>query len=181
MPGVAAASTVETFVALKLFIETWRWAGVPIYIRAGKMLPVTATEVFVEFKRPPMETFGEIVPGTSAHLRMRISPDIAIGMGVRVKTPGERMTGNDVELILTEQAADDMPPYQRLLGDAMRGQSELFARQDLVEAQWRVVEPILGNVTPLYDYEPGTWGPDEAHQLIASDGPWINPKAQEER
>ena len=93
VPGVAAASTVETFVALKLFIETWRWAGVPVYIRAGKMLPVTATEIVVEFKRPPSETFGEIVPASSAHLRMRVSPDIAIGMGVRVKTPGERMTG----------------------------------------------------------------------------------------
>ena len=104
--GVAATSTVETFVAVKLFIETWRWADVPIYIRAGKMLPVTATEVFVEFKRPPMESFAEIVSGTSAHLRMRISPDIAIGMGVRVKTPGERMTGSDVELMLTAQAAN---------------------------------------------------------------------------
>ena len=179
VPGVDPGSAVETFVALKLFIETWRWAGVPIYIRAGKMLPVTATEVFVEFKRPPMETFGEIVPGTSAHLRMRIVPDIAIGMGVRVKTPGERMTGKDLELALTQQAADDMPPYERLLGDAMRGQSELFARQDLVAAQWRVVEPILGNVTPFYHYEPGTWGPDEVQQLISSDGPWINPKVQE--
>lgn len=174
--GVDPASTVETFVAVKLFIETWRWAGVPVYIRAGKMLPVTATEIFVEFKRPPIETFGEIVPGTSAHLRMRIDPDISIAMGVRVKTPGERMTGSDVELALTEQAADDMPPYERLLGDAMRGQNELFSRQDLVEAQWRAVEPILGNATPLYDYEPGTWGPDEANQLIADDGPWSNPK-----
>jgi len=179
VPGVDPGSAVETFVAVKLFIETWRWAGVPIYIRAGKMLPVTATEVFVEFKRPPMETFGEIVPGTSAHLRMRIGPDIAIGMGVRVKTPGERMTGKDLELALTQQAADDMPPYERLLGDAMRGQSELFARQDLVAAQWRVVEPILGNVTPFYHYEPGTWGPDEVQQLISSDGPSINPKVQE--
>jgi glucose-6-phosphate 1-dehydrogenase len=177
VPGVAAASTVETYVALRLFIETWRWSGVPIYIRAGKMLPVTATEVIVEFKRPPIETFGEIVPRASAHLRMRISPGVAIGMGVRVKTPGERMTGSDVELSLTERAADDMPPYERLLGDAMRGQSELFARQDLVEAQWRAVDPILGNVTPLYHYEAGTWGPEEAHQLIDGDGPWINPKA----
>ncbi|MGC2057171.1 MAG: glucose-6-phosphate dehydrogenase [Candidatus Sulfotelmatobacter sp.] len=176
VPGVNTASTVETFVALKLFIETWRWAGVPVYIRAGKVLPITATEIFVEFKRPPIETFGEVVPASSAHLRMRVSPDIAIGMGVRVKTPGERMTGSDVELSLTEQAANDMPPYERLLGDAMRGQSELFARQDLVEAQWRAVEPILGNVTPFYHYDPGTWGPDEAQQLIASDGPWINPR-----
>ena len=179
VPGVAPASTAETFVALKLFIETWRWAGVPVYIRAGKRLPVTATEVFVEFNRPPIESFGEIVPASSAHLRMRISPDIAIGMGVRVKTPGERMTGSDVELTLTERAADNMPPYERLLGDALRGVSELFAPQDLVQAQWRVVEPILGNVTPLYDYEPATWGPVEAHPLIAGDGEWINPKTDD--
>ncbi|MGD1078210.1 MAG: glucose-6-phosphate dehydrogenase [Candidatus Sulfotelmatobacter sp.] len=178
VPGVAASSTVETFVAVRMFIETWRWADIPIFIRAGKMLPVTATEVFVEFKRPPIEAFGEIVSGTSAHLRMRLSPDISIGMGVRVKTPGERMTGSDVELTLTEQAADDMPPYERLLGDAMRGQSELFARQDVVEAQWRAVEPILGNVTPLSEYDPGSWGPDEAQTLIAENGPWINPQIQ---
>jgi glucose-6-phosphate 1-dehydrogenase len=177
VPGVNHASTVETFIALKLWIENWRWAGVPIYIRAGKLLPLTATEIVVEFKRPPLETFGEIVPTSSAHLRFRIGPDIAIGMGMRVKTPGERMTGNDVELTITEQAADDMPPYERLLGDAMRGQTDLFARQDLVDAQWRAVERILGNVTPFYHYEAGTWGPDEANQLIAADGGWINPKS----
>jgi glucose-6-phosphate 1-dehydrogenase len=101
-------------------------------------------------------------------------------MGVRVKTPGEQMTGSDVELILTEQAADDAPPYQRLLGDAMRGLTELFTRQDVVEAQWRAVDPILGNVTPAHPYEPGTWGPDGADQLIASDGPWINPTVEKE-
>jgi glucose-6-phosphate 1-dehydrogenase len=128
-----------------------------------------------------METFGETVPDASAHLRMRISPDIAIGMGVRVKTPGEQMTGNDVELTLMEQAADDMPPYERLLGDAMRGLTELFTRQDVVEAQWRAVDPILGNVTPVHLYEPGTWGPDETHQLIGTDGPWINPAVQEKK
>lgn len=176
--GVASGSTVETFIALRLYIESWRWAGVPIYIRAGKMMPVTATEVFVEFKRPPMETFGETVPGSSAHLRMRISPDIVIGMGVRVKTPGEQMTGNDMELTLTEQAANDMPPYERLLGDAMRGMTELFARQDVVEAQWEAVEPILGNVTPVHSYQPGTWGPDKSRQLIAGDGEWIDPKVE---
>ena len=104
VPGVRAGSTVETFVAVKLFIESWRWAGVPIYIRAGKMLPVTATEVVVQFKRPPRETFDELVPAESGHMRMRISPDVTIGMGVRVKLPGERMVGEDVELILTEQA-----------------------------------------------------------------------------
>jgi len=177
VPGVAPGSTVETFIAVKLFIDTWRWAGVPIFIRAGKEMPVTATEVVVEFQRPPRETFGEIVPTSSAHMRMRLSPDISIALGVRVKVPGERMVGNDVELLLQRQAAADEPPYQRLLGDAMRGDNELFARQDLVEAQWRAVKAILGNVTPLYTYEPGTWGPEEAHQLIGAEGPWINPQA----
>ncbi len=181
VPGVAAGSTVETFVAVKLFIDTWRWAGVPIFIRAGKVLPVTATEVVVEFERPPRESFGEIVPAASSHMRIRVSPDIGIGLGVRVKVPGERMVGNDLELMLQRQAAADEPPYQRLLGDAMRGISELFAREDLVEAQWRVVQPILGNVTPVYTYEPGTWGPEEAHQLIGADGPWINPHVAEEK
>ena len=176
VPGVAPGSPVETFIAIKLEIDSWRWAGVPIYVRAGKMLPVTCTEALVEFKRPPRETFGEIVPTTSAHMRIRVSPDLTIGLGVRVKTPGERMVGRDVELELHRQAADDIPPYERLLGDAGRGNSELFSRQDLVEAQWRIVEPILGNVTPLYSYEPGSWGPEEAHQLVANDGPWVDPK-----
>jgi glucose-6-phosphate 1-dehydrogenase len=176
VPGVAAGSTVETYVAVKLYIATWRWAGVPIYIRAGKELPVTATEIIVEFRRPPRETFGEIVPIRSSHMRLRVSPDISIALGVRVKLPGDRMVGNDVELILQRQAAADEPPYQRLLGDAMRGISELFARQDLVEAQWRVVQPILGNVTPAYAYDTGSWGPNEALQLIGSDGPWIDPQ-----
>jgi len=177
VPGVAPNSTVETYAALKLSIDTWRWAGVPIYVRAGKSLAMTATEVVVQFKRPPRESFGEIVPSLSAHMRMRISPDISIGLGLRVKVPGERMVGDDVELILTRQTIDDVPPYQRLLGDAMRGISELFTRQDLVEAQWRVVDPILGNVTPIYPYSPGSWGPEEAYQLVGCDGPWLNPEA----
>ena len=176
VPGVAPASPVETFVAIRLEIDSWRWAGVPIYIRAGKMLPVTCTEALIEFKRPPREAFGELVPATSAHMRIRVSPDMTIGLGVRVKTPGERMVGRDVELELHRQAADDIPPYERLLGDASRGNSELFTRQDLVEAQWRIVEPILGNVTPLYSYEPGSWGPEEAHQLIGAHGPWVDPQ-----
>jgi glucose-6-phosphate 1-dehydrogenase len=106
---------------------------------------------------------------------MRIGPDIAIGLGLRGKLPGERMVGRDVELMLNEQADTEMPPYQRLLGDAFAGNGELFARQDFVDAQWRVVEGILDNVTPLYKYEPGTWGPEEAGRLIGNDGPWINP------
>jgi glucose-6-phosphate 1-dehydrogenase len=180
VPGVAPGSTVETYIAVKLSVDTWRWAGVPIYIRAGKEMPVTATEVVVEFKRPPRETFGEIVPTTSSHMRFRVSPDITIALGVRVKAPGEQMAGSDVELVLKREAKADEPPYQRLLGDAMRGNRELFARQDTVEAQWRVAQPILGNVTPVYIYEPGTWGPEEAHQLIGADGPWINPQTLQE-
>ncbi|MGD0500100.1 MAG: glucose-6-phosphate dehydrogenase [Bryobacteraceae bacterium] len=175
-PGVAPGSTVETFVAVKILIDSWRWAGVPIFIRAGKLLPVTSTEVYVEFKRPPRETFGEIVPTSSAHMRLRISPDISIGLGVRVKAPGDRMAGVDVELELQRQAANDLPPYQRLLGDAMGGVGDRFGREDLVEAQWRVVEPVLGNVVPLHIYEPGTWGPKEADRLIGADGPWIDPQ-----
>jgi glucose-6-phosphate 1-dehydrogenase len=175
--GVPADSKVETFVAIRLAIDSWRLAGVPVFIRAGKCLPVTATEIFVEFKRPPRETFGEIVPATSSHMRFRISPDIHIGLGVRMKAPGERMVGNDVELSLTREEADDLPPYQRLLGDAMRGTEDLFARQDQVEEQWRIVDPILGDRAPAYPYQPNTWGPEEAQPLIGAHGPWRDPRA----
>ena len=175
VPGVARGSNVETFIAIRLEIDSWRWAGVPIFIRAGKMLPVTCTEATVEFKRPPRETFGEHVPPSSAHVRIRVSPDVTIGLGLRVKTPGERMIGHDVELDMHRQAPDVMPPYERLLGDASRGNTELFSRQDLGEAQWRIVQPVIGNVTPVYTYPPGTWGPEEASQLIADHGPWIDP------
>ncbi len=175
VPGVAPGSTVETFGAARFEIDNWRWAGVPIFIRSGKMLPVTAAEAIVEFKRPPRETFGELVSPASGHMRFRISPNVTVAFGARVKTPGDRMVGDDVELILTRQPAADMPPYQRLLGDAMNGNSELFTRQDIVDAEWRIVNDILGNVTPLYSYEPGTWGPNEAEQLLGNDGPWLNP------
>lgn len=173
--GVKHGSTVETYIAVRVFIESWRWEGVPIYIRAGKNLPVTATEVSVQFRRPPRETFGELVPCGSAHMRFRLGPDMAIGMGLRVKQPGDRMAGDDTELILAARAASYRLPYQRLLGDAMRGNSDLFGREDIVDAQWRIVEPILGNVTPLYSYETGSWGPEEATRLIGADGPWRDP------
>ena len=117
---------------------------------------------------------------TSGHMRMRISPDVSVGMGVRVKLPGERMVGEDVEMILTEHAPSLLPPYQRLLGDAIRGLGELFGRDDIIDAQWRVVEPILDNATPVYRYKPGTWGPDEAEALIGADGRWRNPQPAEE-
>jgi glucose-6-phosphate 1-dehydrogenase len=179
--GVAPGSNVETFIAIRLHIDSWRWAGVPIFIRAGKMLPVTCTEAIVQFKRPPRESFGELVPGGSAHMRIRVSPDFSMGLGIRIKIPGERMVGRDVELDLHYQSGDNMPPYERLLGDACRGSIELFSRQDLVEAQWRIVEPILGNVTPFYSYLPGTWGPEEANQLIGNDGPWVDPMVASEK
>ncbi|MDE2238929.1 MAG: glucose-6-phosphate dehydrogenase [Rhodospirillales bacterium] len=175
LEGVRPGSMVETFIAVRLFIESWRWEGVPIYIRTGKCLPVTATEVSVQFRRPPRETFGEMVPGGSAHMRFRLSPQTEIGLGLRVKQAGERMAGKDRELMLTAQEAASRPPYQRLLGDAMQGKGDLFGREDIVDAQWRVVRDILDDVTPLYDYEPGSWGPGEAAQLIGADGPWRDP------
>jgi glucose-6-phosphate 1-dehydrogenase len=174
-PGVAPDSTVETFAALRITIDNWRWAGVPVYIRAGKELAVTCTEVFIELRRPPRETFGERVPLSSGHLRIRISPDVVIALGLRVKVPGDRMVGRDAELMVTSRPGDLRPPYQRLLTDAMYGNQELFAREDGVEASWRIVEPILGDKTALHAYEPGGWGPAEARKLIGRDGPWIDP------
>ncbi len=175
--GVKPLSDVETFVAVKLFVDSWRWAGVPIYIRAGKKLPVTANEVIVEFADPPRSVFGEVVTG-SAYVRTRLSPDVSIAMGLRTKHPGERMTGDNVELMLTRRSITPVPPYQRLLGDAMRGDNELFGREDIVDAQWRIVEPVLKDRPPALIYEPGTWGPEEAASLIGDDGPWRDPAPQ---
>ena len=175
--GVAPDSQVETFAAVRLFVDSWRWADVPFYIRAGKCLPVTVNEVVVEFKRPPRQTFGEKVPAASNHLRLRLSPEVVIALGVRVKRPGERMLGEDVELVATHQRGDEMSPYERLLGDALHGDSSLFGRQDALEAQWRVVDPVLGGVTPLYEYAINTWGPPEADRVVAGDDKWFDPKA----
>jgi glucose-6-phosphate 1-dehydrogenase len=175
-PGVKSGSAIETFVAAKLFIDSWRWADVPIYIRAGKALPLTAMEIMVDFKRPPRESFAEVVAPASGHLRIRIGPDVAIALGLRVKHPGERMEGQDLELILTEQESTSMPPYQRLLGDAMHGVGDLFGRQDIVDAQWRIVEAVLNLEAPPIAYAQGSWGPEETNELIGTDGPWHNPK-----
>ena len=141
--GVRPDSTTETYVAVKLFVDSWRWAGVPIYIRAGKCMPLTAAEVTVEFKTPPRSTFGETLDPSANYMRARLSPDVGSAIGLRMKHPGERMTGDNVELSLMQRAGSDMPPYQRLLGDAMRGNNELFGRADTIDAQWRIVEPIL--------------------------------------
>ncbi len=175
VPGVRPDSSTETFFAAKLYIDTWRWADVPIYLRTGKKMPLTATEVWVEFARPPRETFAENVKPSSGHMRMRISPDIEIGLGLRVKEPGERMLGKDVELILTRAGTSDLPPYQRLLGDALRGIGQLFAREDFVEAQWRVVAPILGDAAPVHPYEVNSWGPRAADRILVAGDAWLNP------
>ena len=174
-PGVAADSRVETFAAVRLYIDTWRWAGVPFYIRAGKMLPVTCQEVIVTFDRPPRATFDEQA-GLPNHLRLQLSPSVVIALGMRIKKPGEQMEGEDVELIATHQAGDDMTPYERLLADALRGDQALFAREDEIEAQWRIVEQVLGDVEPVHEYDPHTWGPEEADRMIEADGGWINPQ-----
>ena len=174
-PGVDPHSTVETFVAVRLHIDSWRWAGVPFYIRSGKCLPLSSTTVTVEFTRPPREAFGEVVPLMSNHFRFRLSPDVLIELGIRVKMPGEIGVGEDVALTLVQNEGDVMAPYERLLGDAMLGTPALFALEASVEEQWRIVEPILGSATPLYFYEKNTWGPAEADQIIAGDGFWYNP------
>ncbi|MEO6779691.1 MAG: glucose-6-phosphate dehydrogenase, partial [Bradyrhizobium sp.] len=174
--GVASDSKVETFAAIRLHIDTWRWAGVPFYIRAGKRMPVTATEVVVELKRPPQAVFDTITQSETNYLRFRLSPNVTISLGARAKLPGEAMVGEGVELFVRQSTADEMTPYERLLGDAIRGDPTLFVREDGVEAAWSVVDPILGNVTPAHEYAPNTWGPIEADQIIACDGGWRNPQ-----
>jgi len=173
--GVADNSQVETYAAVKLYVDSWRWADVPFYIRAGKCLPVTCTEVVVEFRRPPREVFGELVPSLSSHLRLTLNREVLIALGMRVKVPGERMAGEDVELIVTRQPGDALTPYERLLGDALRGDPGLFGRQDAIEAQWAVVDPILGDILPVYEYARGSWGPREAQRLIDGDDGWLDP------
>jgi glucose-6-phosphate 1-dehydrogenase len=164
---------------VRLFIDSWRWEGVPFLIRAGKRLPVTSTTVTVEFKRPPRETFGETVPISSNHLRLRLSPEVLIGLGVRVKVPSERMEGKDVELIVCQNEGDALAPYERLLGDALAGDQTLFGTQARVEEQWRVVEPLLRGGAPPTIYEPGSWGPPEAGALVPPGTAWHDPRASE--
>jgi glucose-6-phosphate 1-dehydrogenase len=173
--GVAVDSPVETFAAVRLHIDSWRWAGVPFYIRAGKCLPVTATEVMVTLNRPPQQVFDELGPDRANYLRFRLSPTVFIALGARAKVPGETMLGEAVTLVARHQAGEEMAPYERLLGDALRGDATLFARQDSVEAAWRVVDPILGDATPVHTYEPGTWGPPQAARMAAEMGGWHNP------
>ena len=177
-PGVATDSQVETFAALCLHIDTWRWAGVPFYIRAGKCMAVTTTEVTVDLKRPPLAIFDEPEPAHSNYFRFRLSPEVVISTGARIKQPGEAMRGEAVELIAHQCPHLEKSPYERLLGDAIRGDTSLFTRDDSVEAAWCVVEPILGNVVPFAEYEPGTWGPAAATAIVGAAG-WHNPTREQ--
>jgi len=176
--GVAPDSDVETFAAVKLFIDSWRWADVPFYIRAGKSLPVTATEVRVELHRPPQRVFAEYeeLPRDTNYYRFRLNPTVQIALGARVKAPGESFMGDEVELSFTdEDEADEMSAYERLLGDAMDGENLLFAREDGVEAAWRVVDDVLVHHERAYPYKPHTWGPPQAEGLIHDADGWHNP------
>ena len=173
-PGVRPDSTVETFAAVRLHVDSWRWDGVPFFIRAGKCMPVTATEVMVTLKRPPLRKFR---PEDANHYRFRLGPDVVIAVGAQIKKPGEQMESEPTELMLVQRPeGEEMDAYERLLGDAMAGDHLLFTRQDAVEAQWAIVQPILGDVTPVLEYRPGTWGPPEAGRLTADVGGWFNPK-----
>ena len=171
--GVAPDSNVETFAALRLHINTDRWAGVPFYIRAGKELPVTATEIRVEFKMPAHPMFDACEDRNANYIRFRLSPSVTISIGARTKLPGEEMIGKHVELLLTQAAGDEMTPYERLIGDALEGDQSLFVREDEVEAAWRVVQPVLDLPSPVEEYEARSWGPASASALI--DGGWHNP------
>jgi len=174
--GVAPDSRVETFAALRLRIDSWRWQGVPFLIRAGKCLPISTTEVLVRLKPAPLAAEG---PDQANYLRFRLSPDVTIAVGARIKKPGVPMTAERTELRLVESRGGDeaMEPYERLLGDAIAGDPSLFAREDSVEAAWSIVGPILGSDTPLAEYDPGSWGPPEAARIAADVGGWHNPVA----
>jgi glucose-6-phosphate 1-dehydrogenase len=178
-PGVSKDSYMATYAALRLYVDDWRWEGVPFYVRAGKSLKMTCTEVLVELKNPPPVVFPEKMDRKGNYVRFRLSPQVAIGIGARRKNPGEGMTGEPVELSLIDQPEQRqksrLGDYERLLGDAMSGDATLFARQDVVEAAWAVVDPVIHGPSPLHEYECGSWGPPEADALVAEVGGWNTP------
>jgi glucose-6-phosphate 1-dehydrogenase len=179
--GVAKTSQMPTYAALKLYVDSWRWDGVPFYVRAGKALSMTTTEVMVELKNPPQVVFNEATPSMGNYVRFRLSPQVIIAVGARAKRPGEGMSGHPVELSVVdgEREGEGVPArlgdYERLLGDAMAGDATLFARQDVVEAAWAIVDPIIKGASTMYEYEPGTWGPPQADRLVADVGGWNTP------
>jgi len=172
-PGVKPGSTVETYAAVRLEVDSWRWAGVPFFIRAGKCLPLTATEVMVDLKRPPL---SRLSPEESNYFRFRLGPQISISLGARVKRPGAKLVSMPTELAAVRNAAgDEVEAYERLLTDAMKGDPTLFVREDAVETAWRVVEGILDGATPVHPYAPGSWGPTEADRLTDGLEGWHDP------
>ncbi|HEX3157058.1 MAG TPA: glucose-6-phosphate dehydrogenase [Gemmatimonadaceae bacterium] len=172
-PHVAPDSQVATYAAVQLHVDSWRWWGVPFFIRTGKRMATSVTEVVVEFKAPPHVVFDEPEPSMGNSVRFRLGPDMGISVGARAKRPGEELTGEPVELSLVGHIhGDPIGAYERLLGDAMEGDATLFAREDAVDLQWKIVEPLLQASTPLHAYEPGTWGPPEANELPAVVGGW---------
>ena len=182
VPKVSRQSDVETYCAVRLFIDSWRWEGVPWYLRSGKCLPMTAAEILVELKPPPSSLFADATPGTGLgnYLRFRISPHAGIALAARVKRPGKEFVGEQHELYLSEQLAGAEPPYERLLSDAMIGDGALFTREDAVEAAWAVVDGVLKRHAPVIRYARGSWGPEEADRLIAGPGGWHAPTLSRE-
>lgn len=179
-PGVAPDSYMATYAALRLYVDSWRWDGVPFIVRAGKSLAMTCTEVMVELKNPPQVVFKEAAPAMGNYIRWRLNPKVTIAIGARAKLHGEKMIGTPTELSVVEEEAQGeggrMEAYERLLGDAMQGDATLFARQDVVEAAWAIVDPVIHGPSPMFEYEPGSWGPKEADALTASVGGWNTPK-----
>jgi glucose-6-phosphate 1-dehydrogenase len=176
-PGVAADSQVETYVAVELYIDSWRWQGVPFYIRTGKCLPVTATEVIVELKPPPQKIFDYIGDEHPNYLRFRLGPGrVAIALGARAKMHGEAMRGQEVELFAANVQGDEMSAYERLISDALKGDGTLFARGDGIESAWRIVDGVLNTDKPVHHYPPGSWGPIIADPFLPLPGRWRNPQ-----
>jgi glucose-6-phosphate 1-dehydrogenase len=179
-PGVSKTSYMATYAALRLFIDSWRWEGVPFYVRAGKSLKMTCTEIVVELKNPPQVVFTEPTPSVGNYVRFRLNPQVAIAIGARAKRPGEGMAGEPLELSVVEQPVQGkdgrLGDYARLIGDAMAGDATLFARQDVVEAAWAIVDPVIHGPSPMFEYEPGSWGPPQADRLVADIGGWNTPR-----
>jgi glucose-6-phosphate 1-dehydrogenase len=183
-PGVSPNSYMGTYAALRMWVDSWRWHGVPFYVRAGKCMKTTCTEVIVELKQAPPVVFHEPAPAMGNYVRFRLSPKVSIAIGARAKRPGEGMAGDPVELSVVDLGEQGqgvakearMEAYERLLGDAIAGDCTLFARQDVVEAAWAIVDPVIHGPSPMFDYDPGTWGPVEADRLVERVGGWNTPQ-----
>jgi glucose-6-phosphate 1-dehydrogenase len=180
-PGVSKDSYMATYAALRLYIDSWRWQGVPFYVRAGKSLQMTVTEITVELKVPPQVVFSEATPSVGNYVRFRLSPQVQIAIGARAKRPGEGMAGEPLELSVvdrqtTQGKAGHLGDYARLIGDAMSGDATLFARQDVVEAAWAIIDPVIHGPSPMFEYDPGSWGPPQSDRLVADIGGWNTPK-----